>query len=953
MALITTTTPNLVGGVTQQSDSLRFNNQCTEQVNANPSVTKGLEKRPPTEYVARLKKADGSLIDPAPGNYKVHTHTINRDTNERYIVTVVQEVNSHGYTDGKARANIYVHDIDGNPKTVEWDPDLAALDAESQWEKDCFFGYLSPLKHVEGEPYYQSGPSEVVSPGDDEPDIKFTTIADVTLLMNTKVSPQENFYPWLGGPLNGVGKGKAGVVHMKKYVANAEYKVKITGSSGWTISYEHNTPTHQIESVSGGNYEYDHGLADAYNYSTGQIAQYLWSTYFGVHTELENRGFAIDFKGPYLFVVPTTTNTSSETIEIAVSGPTQDSISSYVSNVSTFSDLIDLAVPNTDSSGNLIPSSESNYAHIRGHCVKIEASPSTDEDDYWVEHVPRQKMHEIQNAGYAALVGRAGRPVQVYDGRWRECPEPGSTRGFQIEYGMPLILISKTDGTFLVKRADGTTPGGGSAYSGYNWKERYAGNEDTNPMPSFVNKVGTGFFNTQIQGMTFHNNRLVFITDENLVMSESGDIWNFFRTTVTSLLDSDPIDVATTSSKISLLRHAVGYEDRLLLMSDQTQFLAYGDPVITPTTIGISPVTNFEASKTCAPVIQGGSVFFPFKRGSFSGVREWYSETANNLSFGDADITAHIPAYIEGDITKLAASTNENILAALSSTNRNTVYLFNYFGQGGSREQFAWSKYTLDDGAIIQDVEFISETAYLTVQRPAVGAVGTATIHLEKIDFQPNRTDSGSEYLTRLDRRVDNSQCTSIAYAAATNSTSMVLPFHGQTGSKLRVVSKTTGETVAATFTAGSTTITIPGDWSASSPDATRRTFWAGEEYEMSYTFSQPLFKPATSGGSKQMAAQGRHQLRYGTLIYSNSGPFDITVTHADGTEYSHPFTGKILGSDTTVLNTMNLNTGEFRFPLFSESNSVTIKATSTSAIGPHLESAEFEANYSTRSRRM
>ena len=71
MPLITTTTPNLVGGVSQQSDALRFDNQCTEQINANPSVTKGLEKRSPTEFVARLKDTDDNLINPSPGDYKI------------------------------------------------------------------------------------------------------------------------------------------------------------------------------------------------------------------------------------------------------------------------------------------------------------------------------------------------------------------------------------------------------------------------------------------------------------------------------------------------------------------------------------------------------------------------------------------------------------------------------------------------------------------------------------------------------------------------------------------------------------------------------------------------------------------------------------------------------------------------------------------------------------------
>jgi len=963
MALITTTTPNLVGGVTQQSDALRFGNQCTEQINANPSVTKGLEKRPPTEFVGILKDG-GDAINPSPNDYKVHTHTINRDTGERYVVSVVQEVNSHGYTDGNARANIYVHDIEGNQKTVVWDTDITDGDGIEQWEKDCFFGYLSPLKHEVGAPYYQTAPEVVVPAGPDEPDLKFNTIGDVTLLLNTKVSPQESFWAWKGGPLNGLGAGRTSVVQIHKFVSNAEYKITITGSTGWVALVEYTTASNRLVSTDSSSItaittSLHTTSADSENtyddgpQGTQSVAAYLWNEELIRLTTgasiLKENGYCLWYRENKLFIQPTATATG--TIEVAVSGPTQDSVSAYVSGVRTFSELADIAVPNTDSNGDLLYDSstdEDSYNYIGGQRVEIKSSPQSEDDDYWVEHIPEHKHGSPTGTSFTLLCGRTGLPVQTYTGRWKECAAPYTYRGIQKEYGMPLILISKADGTFLIKRADG-----GGGYAGYKWKERLAGDENTNPMPTFVNKVGSSRFAKQIQGMTFYNGRLVFITDENVVMSESGDIWNFFRTTVTSVLDADPIDVATTSSKISILRHAIGYEDRLLLMSDQTQFLAYGDPVLTPETIAISPITTFESSKECAPITQSGSVFFPFKRGSYSGVREWYSEVGNQLSFGDTDITAHIPAYIEGDITKLASATNESIVVALSDTQRDTVYVFNYFGQGGSRDQFAWSKYTLDTGAIIHDIEFIAETAYLMVERPAVGSVSHPTLHLEKINFQPNRVDTGSEYLTRLDRRVDQSQCTSITYVPSLNVTTMTIPYHAQAGSKMRVVSKSTGETLTAGYTGGGTSISIAGDWSSLSPDSTRRAFWVGEEYEMSYTFSKPLFKPASSTGNKSVAVQGRHQLRYGSLVFSDSGPFEIKVTHANGTEYTHPFTGKILGSDSATINTITLGTGEFRFPLFSESSSITITATATSPVSPHLESAEFEANYSTRSRRM
>ena len=101
MPLISRTIPNLVQGISQQPEILRLSSQATSQVNGFSSVVEGLKKRPPTNYIAKL--TGWSLAN-------AYVHTINRDTSERYIVTV---------TNGA----IAVYNIAGTAKTVvETDP---------------------------------------------------------------------------------------------------------------------------------------------------------------------------------------------------------------------------------------------------------------------------------------------------------------------------------------------------------------------------------------------------------------------------------------------------------------------------------------------------------------------------------------------------------------------------------------------------------------------------------------------------------------------------------------------------------------------------------------------------------------------------------------------------------------------------------------------------------------
>ena len=55
MPLLVTSVPNLVQGISQQPDNLRYPGQSDEQINAWSTVVEGLVKRPHTEYVKNVE----------------------------------------------------------------------------------------------------------------------------------------------------------------------------------------------------------------------------------------------------------------------------------------------------------------------------------------------------------------------------------------------------------------------------------------------------------------------------------------------------------------------------------------------------------------------------------------------------------------------------------------------------------------------------------------------------------------------------------------------------------------------------------------------------------------------------------------------------------------------------------------------------------------------------------
>ena len=216
------------------------------------------------------------------------------------------------------------------------------------------------------------------------------------------------------------------------------------------------------------------------------------------------------------------------------------------------------------------------------------------------------------------------------------------------------------------------------------WDSRVAGDDDTNGFPSFVGQT--------INDIFFHRNRLGILAGENVIFSEASSYFNFFRTTVRTLLDSAPIDVAVSQNEVSILKAAIPIQDNLLLFSELNQFTLSAAQLLTPTEVTIDQSTKFECDLEATPVGSGTSVFFATKAGGFAGVREYY--TNNETEIKDAAlITSHIPQYLAGNIREMATSSNENILLCLTSSDKKECYVFKWYDQSNERLQSSWSKW--------------------------------------------------------------------------------------------------------------------------------------------------------------------------------------------------------------------------------------------------------------------
>lgn len=496
---------------------------------------------------------------------------------------------------------------------------------------------------------------------------------------------------------------------------------------------------------------------------------------------------------------------------------------------------------------------------------------------------------------------------------WDETVAPGLRNAID-ENTMPHCLIRESDGSFT--------------FAPFSWAPRRVGDDTTNPLPTFV---GRG-----IRDVFFYQNRLAFLVDENVILSGAGDFGNFWRNTVLDVIDSDVVDVAVTTGQVSILEHAVLFNDGALLIADQTQFsLSNGENGVTPASMSILPLTHYTVNRAAKPATLGTEVYFCGEIAGRSAVYE-YSRLQDSEATTAADITAHVPGLIPGGVTHLCAG-GRALFAFRGTTD---AYCYQLYWNGNEKIMSAWRPWEFR-GKVLS-AEVLDDQLYLVVEHDD-------GVYLEKMDLSDGARPPSQPKQVHLDRRVEITG----TYDALSNRTSFTLPYGVAVEGRgdIDVVwgnssdtphQRTTAEDIQWT---GPETLSVPGRIDGPTCVGFRYPFFIelSQQFPVDYQG-----RPLTSG---------RLQLRVLSLRYTDSGHFNVEVypygkAPTTGLEVNFPkryatFTGKVLGAST--LGTPGYATGSFPVALAGDSRKVVIRITNDSYMGSTFSSAEWEGLYNNR----
>lgn len=589
-------------------------------------------------------------------------------------------------------------------------------------------------------------------------------------------------------------------------------------------------------------------------------------------------------RGAYFTLIDDNSFKSTFTIELA-----DDVI--YIRRISNPDKAFTVTVEDGDGGTNMfaVNNQQSDVGNIprfapQGYVVRLTESKQTDADNWYLEFLSNEDVELGEGFGT--------------EGIWVETVAP------DIKYKLdrstlPHVLKRNDDGSFTFREAE--------------WADRAVGDDETNPLPTFVGHT--------INDMGAFQGRLVMLSDVNALMSRTNKHTDFFNQSAISLNDDDPIDISSAIGTFVLKRLAPHNRD-LVIFSDDVQFVVFGRNSLTPRNTSLVLTTEFEADLRASPVAAGRNVFFAFKYGNFTGVQEFFTQDDIN----DArPITQHVSQYIRGAPSQLISTTNFSKLMIRTDDDLKTVYVYEYVWLNGEKVQSSWSKwkFPLD----IQHMFFVDNLLYTVT--------GNAEDYeLYSIDLDDN-FDEGVPYRVSLDQKVKFANVNKTIYPDyniddITNYIAVQGEGCPNPGMRAKISNYSQGQ------------VTLESDMSGGS-------VFFGKKYKCKYQPTMPFVRDRD--GVK--VGSGTLNLKQFEAHFSETGYFNANITDQFGYSSTVKYTGRVIGDPNNLVGVPAVSDGSFVIPFKKKADKSQLEIETDSHLPLSLLELEWVGQYRKRGRRI
>ena len=499
---------------------------------------------------------------------------------------------------------------------------------------------------------------------------------------------------------------------------------------------------------------------------------------------------------------------------------------------------------------------------------------------------------------------------------WNETVKPGISVGLD-PATMPIRVVRNGVNNFSFAGA-------------ISWTDRQVGDELTNPEPSFIGKkINFAFFN---------NNRLGFLADDNVIMSQPNQFYNFFSVSALVQSEADPIDINCSSLTPVKLTSAIPKLQGVLLFSEQEQFMLFSDTgLLTPTTAVIKSISNFEMDTQVLPVESGINITFLNKTADYCRVFQMVTQGqgANPLF---SDIGKQVTQYIPASVSAMFADAQNSFIGMYGQASRR-VYFFRDYIDGQEVLMRGWYSWELPGN--IQFLTTDSDTMYaLTIQGTKL------TLSRTKLNTIPTGSQLAAGQIEEQNPSFDFfATPSSTSYDATTDITKLYVPFElVNTLTPVAVQDASSGSTLSGLFLTPATGTDGTGSYFAlSGQDYTTLDWLVG--YKLNFQVDMPIFYFRQGEQVDFSAYLSISRVKF-ALGLSGQCNFEITPKNQETLDYDVTgITSNQYTYDKLPIDDRNV----FTVPILQRNTGYDLKVKSTTPFVVSLNSASWEGNYSSK----
>lgn len=533
----------------------------------------------------------------------------------------------------------------------------------------------------------------------------------------------------------------------------------------------------------------------------------------------------------------------------------------------------------------------------------------------------RPKKNNGSDALYLLAVAKDGASTGWAEVTWKECA------GYEMTPTSIFGLGTVVSNTLYI----GGTPAELASMSGDAtpaFKKNEVGDDITCPLPYFMGK--------KIDYLGLFQDRLILGSGATLFFSRPGDYFNWFRASVLSQQDNDPMELYALGSEDDTIKTSTTYDRDLLLFGKRKQYTVNGRQPLTPKTGNIVIMSSHEDAVDAEPVNSGNFVFYAKSRNGITSIHQIQVGQLVDSPESFA-ISQQLDRYIKGTPVEILAVTSPNTVLIRTTDKRNVLYTYAYLDTSSGSERLfdSWSRWEWN--SVVGDIIGMSRQngdIFVYLLREGLDKDGNHKVWFGCDRFVLDTSISPHPY-------VDSLRATSSVLTPTANS---FISTESDFGDFVRVAY---GQDVPTKSFIG-TDMDHVDTFLEQYPTAPSETY-TGVNFDAFVTPTNPYIRDQQG----KAIVVGRLTIGRVNITMADSAGLYVDMTTANGTVRVTDFSGRLLGRSTNLVGRTPIVSTSISAPIGKETREFTYTVSARSWLPLTVTAIEWVGQYFNNARRV